>query len=179
MEVDEILQFDYKNQIRPLLADCIYYHGLNALPEMMRFAIGPFVHVAPGPQVVEQIFEKVPSKLLPQFFEAAKLYHGEGGFTCDDDLPSLEDLLGRITKRTEQILDSHSSQYDEFFMFFYIVRDLCAAYKSTGATSSSVRVVMEWNLGQTLETVVDVADQSEEDSRIPAYVAPNIRSLST
>jgi hypothetical protein len=175
MTTREVIKIDYVNEIRPLLADCLYYYGLNALPEMLRFTCARLVHLAPGPRSIEQTFEKVPSKLLPAFFAAAELYYCGGGFTCDDYLPSLEELTNTIEIRGQQVLNSYSNEDKEYWLFSFMFRDLCAAYKSTGATPSTIRVALEWDLDRTLETVVNVAHRSEESSKMTAYVPPNRR----
>jgi hypothetical protein len=64
--VDRI-ELDYINQIRPLLADCIYYYGLSpAFPQILILLCRRFVWINLGERIIGLITEKVPPKLLQQ-----------------------------------------------------------------------------------------------------------------
>lgn len=167
MIAKEMVEFDYKAQIRPLLADCFYYYGLNSLPELLSYASDSFNTAGFGPRVTEQEIESSPSEMPCQFLQAATLYHKHLGITCEDELPSQESLHDRITQRVDELVEYHFGKIDEGTLYRYVLKDVCAAYKSTGVTSGHIRIVLEWNLDETIDSLVAVRKDLEANGYTP------------
>ena len=111
----ERIKSGYIGQIRPLLADCIYYHGLSTpLPQILILLSTRLVWVRCSHETIGLIIKKTQPELVRQFFEAAEMHYGEGGVTCDEQLPSMGVLMSRISYRIGEISAANPDELSEF-----------------------------------------------------------------
>ncbi|WP_199452572.1 hypothetical protein [Marinobacter sp. bablab_jr008] len=175
IDVDRI-KSDYIEQIRPLLADCIYYYGLStSLPQILTLLSTRLVWVSPSHETIGLIIEKAQPEIVRQFFEAAEMHYGEGGVTCDEELPSMGVLISRISYRIGEIRVANPDELSEFWLLCFMFRDVCSAYKSTGATETSIRVLLKWDLDGKLASMLKVESPEKIGENLPAYTPPNQR----